>query len=245
MIFHQAIEIMRLITIFLGSSTSVSDQEIISNYVSDFIQISQDNVNQAYNLLDEEYRNKKFGNIENFKNYLLNNLDKMQNSALTKYGKNIKENYTEYYYMDTNNDMFIIRKAENKEDYSILLDEYTIKGDDYLNGYEKYTEEQKIYNNIFIFFRMINEKEYNSAYNLLDETFRANNFDTVDKFQEYAKNNFWNNNILTITKIQKQGDIYTGLFKIASGVGVSAAEKSKTFAIQLKENAEFVMSFGV
>ncbi len=230
----------------LGSNiSSTISLETVTDYVDDFVQTAETDVNKAYELLDEEYKAKKFGTLDNFKRYISNNIEKIYNSSPKSYGGNKKADYTEYYYMDTDNDMFIIRKAENKEGYTILLDEYTVKGDDYINGYEKYTEEQKIYNNIFIFFRMINEKEYSSAYNLLDETFKTNNFDTVDKFEEYAKSNFWNDNILTITKIQKQGDIYTGFFKITSGVGIATEEKTKTFAIQLKENAEFVMSFGI
>ena len=46
------------------------------DYINDYIYIMYSNMDKAYNLLDEDYRNKKFGNVDNYKNYIktLNNL---------------------------------------------------------------------------------------------------------------------------------------------------------------------------
>lgn len=235
---------MKIIMKFLGNTVEVN-QMIVRQYVDNFIQTAKSDANKAYNLLDEEYKAKKFGSMDNFKNYLSNNLEKIQNSSISKYSAKDMDDYIQYYYIDSNDNTFLIRKPKGKENYTILLDEYTVKEKEYINSYNKLSNVQKVYNNIFIFFRIINEKEYKSAYNLLDETFKQNNFPTVAKFEEYAKSHFWNNSVITIKSIEKQGDIYTGSLKIESGFGLSAEQISKTYAIQLKENAGFVMSFGV
>lgn len=222
----------------------ISDEKMIDMYIKDFIEKARNNPTLAYELLDKEYKQKKFGNIENFTRYIKNNVEKIENGSLTNYGTNKTEKYTQYYYKNTNG-YFITIKETSIMNYTIKLDDYTIKDTDYIEKYNQLTQEEKVNNNISIFIRMLNEKEYQTAYYLLDETFRNNQFKTVAEFEKYAGQNFWNYNIGTITKIEKQGDLYLCTYKIKSGVGLSAEETIKTFVMQLKEGTDFVMSFGV
>ncbi len=222
----------------------ISDEEMVRRYVKDFVQKAKNNPNLAYEFLDDEYKQKKFGNIENFKKYIENNIEKIENGTLTHYGTNKANENMEYYYRDNNKYYFTI-KEKSVMNYSILLDEYTIKDAKYIGIYNEFSQEEKVNNNISIFIRMLNEKEYKTAYNLLDQTFRNNNFKTEAEFEKYAEKNFWNNNIGNISKIEKQGNLYLCTYKIKSGVGLSAEEITKTFVMQLKEGTDFIMSFEV
>ncbi len=225
-------------------TVNVSNGKMLEKYLKKFCQTAEKDINKAYNLLDEEYRNKKFGNIENFKNYVSNNIDKIYNATLREFSASRKADYTEYSCIDSNNYFFII-KEKSVGNYTILLDEYTIQTEEYIQQYNKFKDEEKVNQNISIFFRMLNEKEYNSAYKLLDETFKNNNFPTIDEFAEYIKNNFWDNNIANMVQIKKQEDVYVCTYSVRSGVSLSAQEKTKTFVMQLKEGTDFVMSFSV
>lgn len=221
-----------------------SQEEIIKKYVKDFTTTVKNDINLAYDMLDIEYREKKFGSIEKFNTYIKNNINKIENGSLTNYGSDVTDNATEYYYVDTNGYYFTIKK-NNIKDYKIILDNYTIKTDLYVQEYNKLRDEEKVNNNISIFLKMLDEKEYKSAYNLLDVTFRQNNFNTEEKFEKYAKQNFMDHNIGNIIEMKKQNDLFICTYKIKSGVGVSAKTITKNFVMQLKEGTDFVMSFEV
>ena len=94
---------------------------------------------------------------------------------------------------------------------------------------------------------MINTKDYSHAYELLDGTFRNNNFDTLDKFKEYVNENFFDYNLNTTGNIDidNEGSTYIYTTKIKSGVGSAAESKNLTIIMQLREGTDFVMSFSL
>ena len=79
---------------------------------------------RAYELLDEKYRMKKFGNIENFKEYI-NNLN-YTTYKVDKYYVDDKVNYTIYGVYDKNGNLFIF-KTEGVMKYTVYLDDYTVE----------------------------------------------------------------------------------------------------------------------
>ena len=92
---------------------------------------------------------------------------------------------------------------------------------------------------------MINEKDYKSAYSYLDNTFKSNNFGTIEKFKEYINTNLFNNNILKTRSIEKIGNVYSCKATIKSGISSAAVEKNITVIVLLKEGTDFVMSFSI
>ena len=127
------------------------------------------------------------------------------------------------------------------------MDNYTIKVDTYEEEYNKRNEVQKIQANVYIFLQMINTKDYRHAYELLDETFKNNNFDTLDKFKEYVNENFFDYNLNTTSNvdISNEGNTYIYETVIRSGAGSAAETKNLTVIMQLKEGTDFVMSFSL
>ena len=225
---------------------AVSDEEMCRKYLEDFRQKELNNPEEAYSMLDEEYRNERFPTFEDYREYLNNCREMIQYSVLSQYDVEIYEDYTEYILVDNYNNSYTIRTTGIWE-YTILLDNYTIKVDTYEEEYSKLDTSQKIQANVYIFLQMINTKDYSHAYELLDETFRNNNFDTLDKFKEYVNINFFNYNLNTTSNvdISNEGSTYIYETKIRSGVGSAAETKNLTVIMQLKEGTDFVMSFSL
>ena len=225
---------------------AVSDEEMCRKYLEDFRQKELNNPEEAYSMLDEEYRDERFPTFEDYQEYLNNCREMIQYSVLSQYDVEIYEDYTEYILVDNYNNSYTIRTTGIWE-YTILLDNYTIKVDTYEEDYSKLTQSEKVQANVYIFLQMINTKDYSHAYELLDETFRNNNFDTLDKFKEYVNINFFNYNLNTTSNvdISNEGSTYIYETKIRSGVGSAAETKNLTVIMQLKEGTDFVMSFSL
>lgn len=226
------------------TSDTYSVEKVINIYINDYLFKLKYAPELAFNLLDEEYRDKKFQNINEFKNYIKDNENRFNNFIMQKYTNEIKENYREYIALDTNNNYYKVNVYGTLE-YKIILDNYTVETEEYLEEYSNATEESKLTTCIAKFFKLINEKDYESAYNYLDNTFKSNNFGTVEKFQEYVTKNFFNNNILKMKSIEKIGNVYSCKATIKSGIGVAAEEKNLKIIVLLKEGTDFVMSFSI
>lgn len=223
---------------------SFSTEKLTRRYINDFIFKMKYIPDVAFSTLDEKYRNKKFSNIDEFKSYIENNSERFNNFILKSYWKDIKNDSIEYEVEDINNYYYKI-KASSGMDYTIILDDYTVESNEYVQKYNSSSDSTKIATCINKFFKLIDSKEYKSAYAYLDDTFKQKNFDTVGKFETYAKQNFFNNNTVTISSAEKVGDIYSCKVQIKSGVSVAAMSKDITVIIKLKENTDFVMSFSI
>ena len=221
-----------------------SGKDVAEKYINDFIFKMKYIPDVAFGTLDEEYRNKKFSNIDEFKSYIKNNSERFDDFIIRSYGREATENITNYEVEDINNHYYKI-KASSGMDYTIILDDYTVESNEYVQKYNSSSDSTKIATCINKFFKLIDSKEYKSAYAYLDDTFKQKNFDTVGKFETYAKQNFFNNNTVTISSAEKVGDIYSCKVQIKSGVSVAAMSKDITVIIKLKENTDFVMSFSI
>lgn len=227
-----------------------SEEEIVSLYAQNYIELLKNNVNKAFEILDSDYKEMRFNNnIDEFKDYLNNNQSKIEKSVMTEFGSNIviKDGNasTVYYYRNNNNYNFIIKEKAVME-YTILLDDYTIKDSTYDENYNKLNTSAKIQNNVNIFFNCINEKNYTGAYNLLDKQFKQNNFNTQNEFEEYVVNNFFNNNILGNINIEESsGKIYICTCMYRDSVSSNAQKATKKIFMQLNEGTDFVMSFNI
>lgn len=105
------------------SFVNISDEQMATIYLLDFKYIVHSDIVSAYNLLDEEYRNKKFGSLENFQNYI-NSIE--FNNLVSKYYVQKSGNYVVYGVYDTNSNLFIF-KTDGVMQYTVYLDEDTVE----------------------------------------------------------------------------------------------------------------------
>jgi len=222
----------------------LNDEDATRKYFKDYQQNALYFPEDAYELLDEDYKNLRFGSLDNYKKYLTEMQDKIKYGVLTQYSVERNNSYVEYTCVDSYNNYYII-KENAIMDYTIKLDNYTIETEYYKNTYERATNEQKVAGNASKFIKMINTKDYIHAYNLLDETFKNNNFKSLDDFQNYVNDKFYYNCVEKENSITKEGDIYIYELVISDGATRNAQMKKVKIIMKLGEGTDFVMSFSM
>ena len=105
-------------------ATYVSDEDMAKIYLNDYVNNMFYDVDKAYNLLDEEYKTKKFGNINNYKNYV-NSLN-YPTFVLTKYYKKDINGYIIFGVYDNNGNFFAF-KTKGVMQYTVYLDDSTVE----------------------------------------------------------------------------------------------------------------------
>lgn len=225
--------------------TTVSDEDMCRIYLEQFSKLELEDVETAYSLLDEKYKEERFQTFDNYKEYVEGYKEIIEDSALAKYSVNHYDNYTEYVLVDTHNNSYIL-EAIGVMKYTIKLDNYTIKVDSYKDEYAKLNDQNKVQSNVYIFLQMINTKDYKHAYDLLDDTFKNNNFATLEEFKVYVQNNFFSYNLNAIDiSIKKEGNYYIYETSLKNNSSSAAETKKLTVIMELKEGTDFVMSFSI
>lgn len=102
----------------------VSDEDMAKIYLNEYINTMYLNTEKAYELLDKEYRSKRFGNITNYKNYV-NSLN-YSSYKLDKFYVKTSDEYKIFGVYDTNGNVFIF-KTNGVMQYTVYLDDYTVE----------------------------------------------------------------------------------------------------------------------
>lgn len=96
-----------------------------------------------------------------------------------------------------------------------------------------------------VYFKHLENKEYESAYNLLYPEFKTQYFPTLEKFEEYVKKTYPEECAWSDDDISRQGDIYVLNLKIIDVLGKRESEKTQRVVIQEKNYNDFVISFQI
>lgn len=194
----------------------------------------------SYYLLDKEYREKRFGTVQEYVKYVTEN--ELENAIISKYQVINYDNYTQYVCVDSNGRYYIFNE-NSVMNFNLILDTYTIDIPAFTEKYNSADENQKVALNIDKFMTAINAKDYKYAYNCLAGSFKSNYFKTQLEFENYARANFYENNIVTYNNFETQGDLY--IYSVTISDTETGNKKQKTFIMQLGQGTEFVMSFEV
>lgn len=198
-----------------------------------------------YNLLlDDEYKQKRFSNIEAFNEFVNQNKSKYNNMKLSKYAKYKYDGYVQYVCLDNNGDYFVINNNVDNGEYKVLLDTYTVDQQEFIKKYDSASDNEKAGYDINKFFDAINANDYTYAYNCLSESFRQNKFSTQKQFENYIKNNFYNKNDVKYSNYRKEGNYYIYTVNIINSADTTKSVQ-KDFIVNLKEDRQFEMSFSV
>lgn len=223
---------------------NISDARYVQELFDEYKMFLSNSPNKAYDRLDSEYRQKRFGDIQNFKTYVEQNSVHLLDMELSKYKINHYNDYTEYVCMDQFGN-YLIFKEKKVMDYTVLLDSYTIDVAEFTERYDKSNEQEKVGMNIEKFILALNNKDYHYIYNKLDDGFKKNNFDSVEKFGAYIKQNLFDTNIAEYDKFSKEGKTYIYEIKVKASEENNADSKTVTVIMKLLEDTDFVMSFKI
>jgi len=105
---------------------SLSNWNLAERYLNDYILKVKYNIEVAYDILDNLYRERKFSNnIEEFKKYILDNKERFNDINIINCVMKLKEQGIEYNITDSNNNTYIIER-KNAMEYTMILDNKTI-----------------------------------------------------------------------------------------------------------------------
>lgn len=221
---------------------NATDEDIITRYLEYYQNMVLYDTKDAYDLLNEDYKNKRFGSYNSFEEYVNDYNQTIENLTLEKYGMSYGETTTKYIAQDTKENYYTF-ECKSVLDFDIQLDNYTIEIDDYKAKYNALTDQQKAAICLSNVIQMINTKDYENLYKKVDETFRSKNFPTVDEFKDYINNRYYYYNIVSNTQARMDSNIYVLSFDISSGNNTSAETKKANLLIQLGNDTEFKISF--
>lgn len=221
----------------------ISDAQMCSNYFNQYKNMLINSYEEAYKLLDEEYKKEKFSNIDAFKEYIEKNKEYIINSSLKTYTRTNYDNYNLYTIKDQYGNTYIFKETAVME-YTVQLDDYTLENEIFNNTYKKASNRDKGLLNVDKFFKMINMQDYKSAYAVLDTNFKQNYFKTQKDFENYMKNKVFRYNKVNYKEYSnKVTDIYTYKVVLTDMTEEKQGEVKFNIVMKLSEGTEFVMSF--
>lgn len=228
------------------STNTHSEQDICVDYFNEYkFNLEKDN-EFIYEILNSEYKEKRFKNIDGFKEYVQKNINELKQATIIEYLVNYYSDYTEYVCKDQNENLYIF-KEKGVRDFELLLDTYTITTEKFKQEYENANEQKKVMMNVDKWIQMLNNRDYTTAFNMLDETFRNNNFNGDENvFEEYMRNRYPLHYKASYGQFDKRlENIYSQqvFFKEIDEKAEAESSKEINIIMKLNENAEFVMSF--
>lgn len=223
--------------------STLSDFQILKKYFDDYKFNAINNPEVAFESIDTTYKKAKFNNnLEQYKNYIQNNINTLQDANIVKHGITKEDGYTKYIFIDNFNNYYELKETGIYE-YTMILDNYTLQSDELTQEYNKLTNEQKALSNMDKIMKLINTKDYNTVYNYLNEDFKNTNFPTIEVFTKYMQENFFDNNIVGKIGTKSEGNIFMLSVPYKESLSTAAEEREKTFIMKLKEGTNFELSF--
>lgn len=224
---------------------SVTDKMMANSYMEDYAELVLNNAQQAYEMLSEEYKKKRFPTWQEYENYIRTSEKDYKMLRLMSYKVNKKQNYTEYICEDQYGNRYIFEE-KGVMDYTIQLDDYILENEVFNEKYKKADARDKAILNIDKFFQMLNMQDYTSAYKVLDESFKQNYFPTQQQFEEYMKSKIFRyNNVTYNTYIEPVTNLYSFNLTISDKTEQKQEKVDFNLVMQLREGTDFVMSFEV
>ena len=223
----------------------MTDEKIILKYLEYFKKITLEYPQIAYeNYLDEEYREKRFGSLENYKKYIEDNIEELKYVQIIKYFSDATTDNNIYYVgIDQYENTYIFTNSASLQ-YKLKLDNYTIPTDTFKKEYKEAKNEKKIQMNVDKFIQMINRHDYLTSYNCLADSFKRNYFNTQEEFEIFIKNNFFEHNKFEFKSFEEKGNnIYTYTIQLTDLKDESSETKDLTIIMKLSDDLNFEMSF--
>lgn len=220
----------------------ISNEAVAEKYLNYYTKLARQNPEKAFSLIDENYRKERFKDFETYKNYSNRMSNKYDNLNIVGDSYEVLSDSTKYILKDSENEVYTI-VAKEIMNFSIQLDDYTIETDEFKKLYLSATNEAKAVTNAEKFMKMVNAKDYETAYQLLDDTYRANVFPTFDLYEKSLEASFFDNNYYSITDISEQGSYYIATLDLKDRISSAANTKQIKIIIGLQDGTNFKMSF--
>ena len=222
---------------------SIEIEDLVKEYLNIYKRTALGKPEYLYNMLDEEYKNLRFGNVEEFKKFIYNNKNKITGLRVEGYNNELTEEYNQYIIKDQYNQHYIVNEV-NISNFSYILDLYTVDLEQFIEKYNNSEDTTKVALNIEKIKEAINQTDYKYVYSKLNESFKKSNFNTIEKFEKYVKENFYKENEIKYVSTEEKGNYFIVNVKIINKEN-SEEFKTEKFIVNLLEGTDFEISFNI
>ena len=105
----------------------VTESDIVNKYLNDYKNLLFSNLEEAYQLLNIDYRNAKFDSYEEFKEYVDDRKSIMFSKMIVDEFTIFNNDGYKFYYVKTNSEDTFIFKEISIMNYEVYLDNYSIE----------------------------------------------------------------------------------------------------------------------
>jgi hypothetical protein len=203
-----------------------------------------ENPEDAYEVLDEEYRQKRFGSLEEYKRHIQNNLEELKSRNIFSYAVSYGSGYTQYICKDQYEDIYIFT-ATAVFRYTAILDTYTLELPEFASQYNSTNAQGRVALNIQKFTDSLNAGDYRYAYSKLAEGFRNNNFQNLQSFETYMRRAIHRRNIIEYGNFEQTAGLYTYTIHFINREDQDDRVIEKTIIMELREGLDFALSFNL
>lgn len=221
----------------------MQDMDIAQKYFTYYKKLMLENSPKAYEHLDEEYRNKRFGSLEGFQKYIDDNREEIKNYLAKEYTLNNYTDSVEYVCLDKYKNQYLFN-VSSVMNFTVKLDTYTIESDEVKEEYIRAKDLKKVKMNVDKWILMLNNRDYKSAFEVLDEDFRNQYFQTVEKFEQYMRNIFPLHYGLTFSDCTQEGGVFVQKILLTDIISNDKTVIPETIIMKLTDEG-FVMSFRI
>lgn len=230
----------------------LDDEKICLQYYYHYLNLLRNDVDGLYYTLDKKYRENRFENIEDFRAFINNNKEKLEKAVLSNYQVQNKNNYVEYMIIDEDGRYYVFC-ATSAMKYTLYLDIYTVDLPEFIEKYNKSSDQEKVVLNINKIKTALNNEDYKYVYDKLADSFKNKYFENEESLKEYWLNNLYKRNIVEYEDFRREGNLYTYKLRVIKDYeegeelpeGKNAPSKKLNIVMQLKEGTDFVMSFSI
>ncbi len=98
----------------------LSDKEILQKHMQNFIAVAENNIQDAYEMIEETCKQEKFQTLQEFEEYIDKNGENLTNIEIISYDTIYQNDYVEYVFSDSNNNEYRIKEKYIME-YTICI----------------------------------------------------------------------------------------------------------------------------
>lgn len=222
----------------------LNEKDIMQFYFNQYVLNMLFNPEKAYKILNDSYKSSRFANYDDFINYIDKEKSTIEKSVLSKYKIETFSDYKEYLCVDNLGNYYIFLEKEPL-DFTVLLDQYTISDEIFMQQYRKKEDIDKAQMNLYKFEQMLNRKDYKKAYEVLNENFKEKYFKTQQDFEDYISQKLFKYVSFKIEEANSSDEGYKIKTTIKNSVNKSDEDVVKRFKINLLENDKFEISFDI
>ena len=227
------------------NTAQINVQNVSVEYLNLYKFLTLANPQITYDMMTEEYKSKRFGSIDNYKQYIKENYDEFKEIVAKKYLTNNTDKGVQYVIQDQYERIYIF-DIKSTMDFTIKLDTYTLEEEKFTSTYEQADGSQRVQMNLGLFFDMINRHDYKTSYNCLADEFKKNKFKSETDFENTITKDLYKFNKYKIKEINNVGantyacklDIFDSTINNDDGIEM-------TIIMKLQQGTDFVMSYSM